>query len=105
MKAGHARRCLGCGPARPACYGEDWIVQSPVSKDAIAHPPITTPHKRCCSHAVKVSKSPYASGEQLMTDAVSEGHERAAYATLDTSWSTGTRDRLRGASPRATEPP
>ena len=105
MKAGHARRRLRCGPARPAYYGEDWIGISSVPKDAIAHPPITTPQTRCCSHAVKVSKSPYASGEQLMTHAVIEGHERAAYGTLDTSWSSGTRDRLRGASPMATEPP
>jgi hypothetical protein len=40
-----------------------------------------------------------------MTYVVSEGHERAAYGTLDTSWSIGTRDRLPGASPMATEPP
>jgi hypothetical protein len=40
-----------------------------------------------------------------MTNEVIEEHERVAYVTLDTLRGAGTRDRLRGASPTATEPP
>jgi hypothetical protein len=40
-----------------------------------------------------------------MTNEVIQGHELSAYVTLDTSMGAGMRDRLRGASPMATEPP
>jgi hypothetical protein len=40
-----------------------------------------------------------------MTNEVIQGHELSAYDTLDTSMGAGMRDRLRGASPMATEPP
>ena len=40
-----------------------------------------------------------------MTNEVIEGDEWGAYVRLDTFSITGTRDRLQGASPKATESP
>ena len=40
-----------------------------------------------------------------MTSEAIEGDEWGAYVTLDTFSTNGTRDRLRGASPTATESP
>ena len=40
-----------------------------------------------------------------MTSEAIEGDEWGAYVRLDTFSITGTRDRLRGASPKATESP
>ncbi len=42
---------------------------------------------------------------QTVVNETTQGNERGAYITLDTSVSQGMRDRLRGASPMATEPP
>jgi hypothetical protein len=42
---------------------------------------------------------------QTVASEATQGNERGAYVALDTSISQGKRDRLRGASPTATEPP
>jgi len=40
-----------------------------------------------------------------MANEAIRGHEPSTYVTLATSNAEGKRDRLKGASPRATEPP
>lgn len=57
------------------------------------------------SHQAEFSRPPQASGLRPMTNEVIQGHDPSAYVTLDTSMGAGMRDRLRGASPMATEPP
>jgi hypothetical protein len=47
---------------------------------------------------------PPPTGKAMGSDPI-EGDEWGAYVTLDTFSTTGTRDRLRGASPMATESP
>ena len=51
------------------------------------------------------SRPPQPSELRPMINEVIEGHEQLAYVRLDTSMGAGMRDRLRGASPMATEPP
>jgi hypothetical protein len=45
------------------------------------------------------------SSRRAVASEATQGDGRGAYVTLDTSSSKGMRDRLRGASPTATEPP
>jgi len=57
------------------------------------------------SYQAERSKPPQTSGLRPMTNEVIQGHEQPAYVRLATSMDAGMRDRLRGASPMATEPP
>ncbi len=53
-----------------------------------------------------VSFSPSeSSGRWAVANDATQGDGWGTYVALDTSSTVGTRDRLRGASPRATEPP
>ena len=63
-----------------------------------------------CSHSHRYQTGPTflvpilpAGGRRAMSSF--KGTDRAAYVTLDTSGARGMRDRLRGASPMATECP
>ena len=59
---------------------------------------------RCCQERpVHVSRGVLAAWQAIESDAM-QGDAWGAYVALDTCRTTGTRDRLRGASPRVTEP-
>jgi hypothetical protein len=60
---------------------------------------------RGCRIRAAVQAPPGISVRQTVASEVTQGDERGAYVTLDTSISQGKRDRLPGASPTATEPP
>ena len=77
--------------------------QSPAVEDA--HPPT----RRLRSEPLASDESEFPrlnpSGRWAAGSEPAQGDGRAAYVTLDTSNARGIRDRLRGASPRATEGP
>ena len=58
---------------------------------------------RCCQERpVPVSRVVLSAWQAIESDSI-QGDEWGAYVALDTCSTTGTRDRLRGASPRVTE--
>jgi hypothetical protein len=60
---------------------------------------------RCCQERpVPLSRLVPSAWQAIASEAI-QGDEWGAYVVLDTFSTTGTRDRLRGASPRATESP
>jgi hypothetical protein len=60
-------------------------------------------YRRCCQERpVQVSRAVTSAWQAIASEAI-QGDEWGAYVALDTFSTTGTRDRLRGASPRVTE--
>jgi hypothetical protein len=58
---------------------------------------------RCCQERpVQLSRAVASAWQAIASEAI-QGDEEGAYVALDTFSTTGTRDRLRGASPKVTE--
>src|SRR5262245_16207635 len=77
--------------------------QSPAVEHA--HPLLQRLHRSATRGGPFKFRGPPPPPGQAMTSEVIEGDEWDAYVTLDTFSTGGTRDRLRGASPTATESP
>jgi hypothetical protein len=95
---------------------EDAALQGPRDRAKARLPesqsPAVQPHthrhsvyRRCCpERPVQVARGVLSAWQAIASEAI-QGDEWDAYVVLDTFSTTGTRDRLRGASPKATESP
>ena len=89
--------------ARPARSGESETASIPIPSGGTAHPLLTTLiTQRHQERTVRVLRCVPSARWAMENDSI-EGDEGDPYVALDTFSPTGTRDCLRGASPRATE--
>jgi hypothetical protein len=82
VKAGAARRRLRHRPARPARYGEDWIVRTPVSSDENTTSLDNNACKRGRQHMVESVAPSKPSGWRAVGNDPTQGNERDAYVAL-----------------------
>jgi hypothetical protein len=104
-KRGTLEDAKGAAPQGPRDRAKAGLPEPQSPAVQCAHPPLRRLQRGATRGGSFTFRGrPPPTGKAMGNDPI-EGDEWGAYVTLDTFSTTGTRDRLRGASPRATESP